>query len=73
MNIMLFGKGVFADEMKLRGGHTGLGWVLNPLVPHPVMQVTWVPSLGWEDPLEEDTATHSNVLAWRIPVERRAW
>ena len=27
----------------------------------------WVRSLGWEDPLEEDTATHSSVLAWRIP------
>ena len=28
---------------------------------------TWVRSLGWEDPLEEETATHSNILAWRIP------
>ena len=30
------------------------------------MQETWVPSLGWEDPLEEDMATHSSILAWRI-------
>ena len=28
---------------------------------------TWVQSLGWEDPLEEGMATHSNILAWRIP------
>ena len=28
---------------------------------------TWVQSLGWEDPLEEDMATHSSNLAWRIP------
>ena len=28
---------------------------------------TWVPSLGWEDPLEEGMATHSSILAWRIP------
>ena len=28
---------------------------------------TWVRSLGWEDPLEEETATHSSTLAWRIP------
>ena len=28
---------------------------------------TWVQSLGWEDPLEEGIATHSNILAWRIP------
>ena len=27
----------------------------------------WVQSLGWEDPLEEGMATHSNILAWRIP------
>ena len=27
----------------------------------------WVQSLGWEDPLEEDMATHSRILAWRIP------
>ena len=30
-------------------------------------QKTWVQSLGWEDPLEEETATHSSILAWRIP------
>ena len=31
------------------------------------MQETWVRSLGWEDPLEKGKATHSSVLAWRIP------
>ena len=31
------------------------------------MQETRVQSLGWEDPLEEDTATHPSILAWRIP------
>ena len=33
----------------------------------PAMQDTWVQSLGGEDPLEKDMATHSNILAWRIP------
>ena len=33
----------------------------------PAMWETWVGSLGWEDPLEEGTATHSSILAWRIP------
>ena len=33
----------------------------------PAMQETWVQSLGWEDPLEKETATHSYILAWRIP------
>ena len=31
------------------------------------MQETRVQSLGWEDPLEEEMATHSSILAWRIP------
>ena len=33
----------------------------------PVVQETWVQSLGWEDPLEKEMATHSSILAWRIP------
>ena len=37
--------------------------VKNP----PAMQKTWVPSLGWEDALEDDMATHASIPAWRIP------
>ena len=37
------------------------------------MQETWVQSLGWEDPLEEGMATHSSILAWRIPMDRGTW
>ena len=37
------------------------------------MQETWARSLGWEDPLEEGMATHSSILAWRIPMDRGAW
>ena len=37
--------------------------VKNP----PGMRETWVQSLGWEDPLEEGMATHSSILAWRLP------
>ena len=33
----------------------------------PAMQETWVQFLGWEDPLEKEMATHSSILAWRIP------
>ena len=39
----------------------------------PPMQETWVQSLGWKDPLEEGMATHSSILAWRIPMDRGAW
>ena len=31
------------------------------------MQVTWVHSLGWEDPMEKGVATHSSILPWRVP------
>ena len=34
----------------------------------PAMQETWFQSVGWEDPLEEEKATHSSILAWRIPL-----
>ena len=37
--------------------------VKNP----PALWETWVQSLGWKDPMEKGTATHSTVLAWRIP------
>ena len=39
----------------------------------PTMRETWIQSLGWEDPLEEDMATHSSILACRIPMDRGAW
>ena len=44
------------------------------MVQNPsAMWETWVLSLGWEDPLEEGMATHSSILAWRIPMDRGAW
>ena len=43
--------------------------VKNPLA----MQETRVRSLGQEDPLEEGMATHSSILAWRIPMDGGAW
>ena len=36
-------------------------------LPMQETQETWVQSLGWEDPLEEGLATHSNILAWKVP------
>ena len=43
--------------------------VKNP----PAMQETWVRSLVWEDPLEKGKATHSSILAWRIPWTSISW
>ena len=41
--------------------------VAQKLKPLPAMRETWVRSLGQEDPLEKEMATHSSILAWRIP------
>ena len=41
--------------------------------PSPVMWETQVRSLGWEGPLKEGMATHSSILACRIPMDRGAW
>ena len=39
----------------------------------PAMWEAWIRSLGRDDPLEEGMETHSSILAWRIPMDRRAW
>ena len=46
---------------------SGLTLVAQRLKRLPAMQETWVRPLGWEDPLEKEIATHSSILAWRIP------
>ena len=49
---------------KITGGASLIAQLVkNP----PAMWETWVQSLGWEDPLEKGKATHSSILAWRIP------
>ena len=43
-------------------------YLVSQLVKNPpTMRETWVLSLGWEDPLKKGKATHSSILAWRIP------
>ncbi|MES9130246.1 hypothetical protein ABEQ10_11990, partial [Cutibacterium acnes] len=46
---------------------SGVSLVAQRVKNPPAMQETWVQSLGWEDPLEKEMATHSSILAWRIP------
>ena len=61
------------EERDLPGVRTGTDLLLGAsLVAYmvknlPAVQVTWVPSLGGEDPLETGMAAHSSILAWRIP------
>ena len=54
---------VFVLDCRLSSASQVAQWVKNP----PAMHETWVGFLGLEDPLEEGMATHSGILAWRIP------
>ena len=54
------------------GGEQGeeknsVSWQTQTVKRLPTMQETWVQSMGWEDPLEKEMATHSNTLALKIP------
>ena len=52
----------------------GASLVVQTVKNPPVMQEIWVRSLNWEDPLEKGMATHSSILAWRIPwTEEPGW
>ena len=55
-------EGQFDGNIKL-----GASLVAQRLKRLPAMRETWVRSLGQEDPLEKEMATHSSILAWRIP------
>ena len=73
-------KGIFVMLSQSLGKHKNKLWVQNlytyfctwaSLVAQwvkdlPAVQETWVRSLGWEDPLEKEMATHSSILAWKI-------
>ena len=49
------------------GAPEGPSWLAETVKNLPAMHETWVRSLGGEDPLEKGMATHSSILAWRIP------
>ena len=53
--------------------HFGASLVAQTENNLPEVWETWVRSLGWEDPLEEGMTKHSNILAWRIPMDTGAW
>ena len=55
------------DYLILDLSHLGASMEAQLVKNLPAMWETWVQSLGWEDPLEKAMATHSRILAWRIP------
>ena len=57
----------FVTVFGLLSSGPGASFIAQLVKNPPAMQETWVRSLGWEDPLEREKATHSNILAWRIP------
>ena len=57
----------------LWGRKRGASLVAQSVKNLPAMQETWVQSLGPEDPLQKEMATHSSILAWKIPMDRGAW
>ena len=64
----------YKKRLKFETIQMGMGFPCGSAVKNlPPMKEMWVPFLGQEDPLEEGMATHSSVLAWRIPVDREAW
>ena len=63
----------FVSHLKIRDfklyflrGLLGASLVAQSVKNLPAVQETWVQSLGWEDPLEKEMATHSSILAWKI-------
>ena len=56
---------VYVIKPLLTSKHVSL--VAQTIKNLPAMQETWVQSLGWEDPLEKDMATHPSTVTWRIP------
>ena len=65
-----------SETKQIKTSHHPIQWVslvAQTVKNPPAMRETWVQSLGWEDPLEEAMATHSSLLAWRIPMDRGAW
>ena len=54
-------------EIHIKFKQSGFPWWLRCLRIHLPIQETRVQYLGWEDPLEKGMATHSSILAWKIP------
>ena len=59
--------GVTKSQTQLSDFHFRASLVAQSVKGLPVVQETWVRSLGGEDPLEKEMATHPSILAWRIP------
>ena len=59
---------IYLMIMSCQGASLVAQTVKNP----PAVWETWVRPLDWEDPLEESMATHSSILAWRIPMNKGA-
>ena len=71
--VQFLGREVPLEEIGYKLQYSWASLVAQMVKNLPAIQETQVQSLCWEDPLEEDMATHSSILAWRIPMDRGAW
>ena len=62
--------GLIQFSLETQGSFPGGSVVKNPPAVQEMWQDPWVRSLGWKDPLEEETATHSSILACKNPIDR---
>ena len=71
--VVLLGRGCEAGQLHTRIHPSRASLVAQTVKNPPAVWETWAQSLGWEDPLEEGMATHSSILAQRIPTDKGAW
>ena len=69
---MAYAPGQVLRQFTLTEDVAGASLVAQMVKHPPAIQETWVRSLGWEDLLEKEMATHSSTLAWKIPMDRGA-
>ena len=62
---MRWGQNINVQEINFSAGSDGKESICNA--------GDWIPSLGWEEPLEKGMVTHSSILAWRVPMDKGAW
>ena len=71
---MMLLTGIFVHSF-IHVANQQMGFPDSSVVKNPPVKETWIQSLGWEDPLEKEMATHTSILAWekKNPMDRGAW
>ena len=74
MNLIFLAKSyLFCHNVNITSSRKSSGFPDSSDYKESIYNGTWVQFPGWEDPREKGMATHSSILAWRIPMDRGAW